>query len=172
VLSDSKQHNTRFVILGSASPSLIKGASESLAGRIHFIDMAGFSLKEVGKEGLEKLWMRGGFPRSYLAASESKSILWRTNFIRTFLERDIPQLGINIPTERIRKFWYMLAHYHGNILNASEIGKSLNLTSHTIQYYLEILSGTYMIELQQPWHESISKRQVKSPKLFIRDTGL
>jgi hypothetical protein len=172
VLSDSKQHNTRFVILGSASPSLIKGASESLAGRIHFIDMTGFSLKEVGKEGLEKLWMRGGFPRSYLAASESKSILWRTNFIRTFLERDIPQLGINIPTERIRKFWYMLAHYHGNILNASEIGKSLNLTSHTIQYYLEILSGTYMIELQQPWHENISKRQVKSPKLFIRDTGL
>ncbi len=172
VLSDSKQHNTRFVILGSASPSLIKGASESLAGRIHFIDMTGFSLKEIGKEGLEKLWMRGGFPRSYLAASESKSILWRTNFIRTFLERDIPQLGINIPTERIRKFWYMLAHYHGNILNASEIGKSLNLTSHTIQYYLEILSGTYMIELQQPWHENISKRQVKSPKLFIRDTGL
>ena len=172
VLSDSKQHNTRFVILGSASPSLIKGASESLAGRIHFIDMTGFSLKEVGKEGLKKLWMRGGFPRSFLAVSESKSILWRTNFIRTFLERDIPQLGINIPTERIRKFWYMLAHYHGNILNASELGKSLNLSSHTIQYYLEILSGTYMIELQQPWHENISKRQVKSPKLFIRDTGL
>ena len=172
VLADKKRENTRFVILGSASPSLIKGASESLAGRIHFIDMVGFTLTELGSDAQQDLWMRGGFPLSYLANSETKSINWRNNFIRTFLERDIPQLGINIPTERLRKFWYMLAHYHGNILNTSEIGKSLGLSSHTIQHYLDILSGTYMIYLQQPWFENISKRQVKSPKLFIRDTGL
>ena len=172
VLADKKRNDTRFVILGSASPSLIKGASESLAGRIHFIDMMGFSLKELGSDAQQTLWMRGGFPLAFLASSESKSINWRNNFIRTFLERDIPQLGINIPSERLRKFWYMLAHYHGNILNTSEIGKSLGLSSHTIQHYLEILSGTYMIYLQQPWFENISKRQVKSPKLFIRDTGL
>jgi len=172
VLADKKRNDTRFVILGSASPSLIKGASESLAGRIHFIDMMGFSLKELGSDAQQTLWIRGGFPLAFLASSESKSINWRNNFIRTFLERDIPQLGINIPAERLRKFWYMLAHYHGNILNTSEIGKSLGLSSHTIQHYLEILYGTYMIYLQQHWFENISKRQVKSPKLFIRDTGL
>lgn len=172
VLADKKRIDTRFVILGSASPSLIKGASESLAGRIHFIDMIGFSMDEVGIEQQQQLWFRGGFPLSYLATSEQKSIQWRNNFIRTFLERDIPQLGIKIPTERLRKFWYMLAHYHGNILNTSEIAKSLGLTSHTIQHYLEILVGTYMIHLQQPWYENISKRQVKSPKIFIRDSGI
>ncbi len=172
VLVDRDTVDTRFLILGSASPDLIRDASESLAGRIEFIDITGFDLKETGSENLYSLWRRGGFPRSFLASTETDSFSWRKNFIRTFLERDIPKIGIRIPTVAMQRFWTMLAHWHDQTWNASELGRSLGLTDKTVRGYLDILTGTFMVRQLQPWYANVSKRQVKSPKVYFRDTGL
>lgn len=172
VLVDRPARNSRFLVLGSASPHLIKGVSESLAGRIGFVDLAGFQLWEIGEQNLGRLFLRGGFPRAYLAESESASVQWRENFIRTFLERDIPQLGISIPAETIRRFWTMVAHFHGQVWNAAEFARSLGSAENTARRYLDILSGSYMVRVLPPWFENIKKRQVKAPKIYVRDSGL
>jgi len=172
VLVDRSQNSARFLLLGSASPHLVKGASESLAGRIGFIDLSGFGLLEVGAEQLTPLWVRGGFPRSFLAVDESASMVWRDDFIRTFLERDIPQLGISVPAETLRRFWTMIAHYHGQVWNAAQIARSLGASENTARRYLDILTGAYMIRILPPWFENIRKRQVKAPKIYLRDSGV
>ncbi len=172
VLADREKTPARFLILGSASPSLVKHASESLAGRLEFVDIAGFNLEETGAENSERLWLRGGFPRSFLAKTCEDSLAWRENFIRTFLQRDIPQLGITIPEPALRRFWTMLSHYHGQILNSSELGRALGISDKTVRRYLDILTHTFMVRQLQPWYENISKRQVKSPKIYLRDSGL
>ncbi|WP_457575652.1 ATP-binding protein [Desulfomarina sp.] len=174
VLVDKPDNKTKFLILGSASPHILKNVSETLAGRTEFIELSGFNLQETGTgtKTLEKLWLRGGFPLSFLAGSNQDSLAWRENFIRTFLERDIPQLGIKIPAQAMRRFWTMLAHNHGQTFNASELGRSLGLSGKTIRSYLDILTGTFMVRQLQPWHENISKRQVKAPKIYFRDPGI
>ncbi len=172
VLVDRPENPARFLLLDSASPQLVKGVSESLAGRIGFIDLSGFDLAEVGVANRDQLWLRGGFPRSFLATSDSSSMAWRQDFVRTFLERDIPQLGITIPAETLRRFWTMVAHYHGQIWNAAEFARSLGTSEITARRYLDILSGAYMVRILPPWFENLSKRQVKAPKIFIRDSGI
>jgi len=172
VLADRPNNSARFLLLGSASLQLVKGVSESLAGRIGFIDLSGFDLREVGWGQHYRLWNRGGFPRSFLAEDESSSITWRDDFIRTFLERDIPQLGITIPAETLRRFWTMIAHYHGQVWNAAQFARSLGTSEVTARRYLDILSGAYMVRILPPWFENIRKRQVKAPKIYIRDTGI
>lgn len=171
-LADRVDKRTRFLILGSASGDVVKGVSESLAGRVGFVDLSGFDLSEVGDQHQNQLWLRGGFPRSYLAASENASFDWRQDFIRTFLERDIPQLGIRIASETLRRFWMMVAHYHAQIWNGNELARALGVTERTVKHYLDILTGTFVLRQLQPWHENISKRQYKSPKVYVRDTGL
>lgn len=171
-LSDRKGVPARFLVLGSASPDLIKGVSESLAGRALFISIPGFSIDETGEESMESLWVRGGFPRSFLAATEEASLRWREAFISTFLERDMPQLGIRVPSETLRRFWTMLAHYHGQIWNASELVRSMGSSPKTASNYRDILAGAYVPRVLPPWFENIKKRQVKSPKVYIRDSGL
>jgi len=172
VLADRPNNPARFLLLGSASPQLVKGVSESLAGRIGFIDLSGFDLREVGWDQRNCLWTRGGFPRSFLATDEPSSIAWREDFIRTFLERDIPQLGISIPAETLRRFWTMIAHYHGQVWNAAQFARSLGTSEVTARRYLDILSGAYMVRILPPWFENIRKRQVKAPKIYIRDSGI
>ncbi|MDU9050617.1 MAG: ATP-binding protein [Candidatus Electrothrix sp. Rat3] len=172
VLVDRPDSKARFLILGSASPQIIKHASETLAGRAEFIELAGFDLTETGPESMDQLWVRGGFPRSYLAENNEDSEAWRQGFIRSFLERDIPQLGINVPATAMRRFWTMLAHFHGQTWNGSELGRSLGVSDKTVRSYLDILTGTFMVRQLQPWHENIKKRQVKSPKVYFRDSGL
>jgi len=172
VLVDRPDRSTRFLILGSASPDLVKNVSETLAGRVEFIELSGFDVAETGSGSLQSLWLRGGFPRSYLADSDEDSLAWREGFVLTFLERDIPQLGINIPSTAMRRFWTMLAHYHGQLWNASELARSMGLTDKTVRSYLDILTGTFMVHQLQPWHENIGKRQVKSPKIYLRDSGI
>ncbi len=172
VLADRPNLPARFLILGSASPDLVAGASESLAGRISFIDVFGFSLSELGTENLESCWWRGGFPKAYLARSDKIAHRWYEDFFRTFLERDIPQLGIRIPASTLRRFWTMVAHYHGQILKISELARSLGSSEPTARRYLDILSGTYVVRQLPPWFENLKKRQVKSPKVFIRDSGI
>ncbi len=170
VLVDKKDYGKKFLILGSASRDLIKQSSETLAGRVGYIELPPFSLAET--KDSSRLWLRGGFPLSYLAATDSKSYLWRQSYIRTFLERDIPALGFSIPPEQIRRFWLMLSHYHGQVFNASEIGKSLGISNHTARNYLDILAGTFMVRILVPWFENIDKRQVKTPKIYFRDSGI
>ena len=170
VLVDNPNLNQKYLILGSASQDLIRQSSETLAGRIEYIELTPFQYNEV--RDLDKLWLRGGFPRSFLAPDEKSSFRWRESYIRTFLERDIPSLGIRIPAENIRRFWMMLAHNHANILNSSDIGRSLSITHNTVRHYLDILTGTFMVRQLQPWFANISKRQVKSPKVYIRDSGI
>ncbi len=172
VVSDRKQSNGTFLILGSASPQLVKNASESLAGRVEFIDLQGFNLLETGSDEWEKLWQRGGYPLSFLAKNDIDSNAWREGFVRTFLQRDIPQLGINIPSATLRRFWTMLAHSHGQILNKSQLAGSMGISHTTIQSYIDILTATYMIRPLQPWFSNMKKRQVKSPKIYFTDTGL
>jgi hypothetical protein len=172
VLSDRRDLPARFLILGSASPDLITGASETLAGRISFVDISGFSLTELGSENLASHWWRGGFPRAYLARSDKVARQWHEDFFRTFLERDIPQLGINIPSSTLRRFWTMIAHYHGQILKVSELARSLGSSEPTARRYIDILSGTYVVRQLPPWFENLKKRQVKSPKIYIRDSGI
>jgi hypothetical protein len=172
VLIDRPRNKARYLVLGSASPDIVRNASESLAGRVEFIELAGFDLSETGAASLDALWLRGGFPRSFLARSDEDSLAWREGFIRTFLERDIPQLGIAIPAAAMRRFWTMLAHYHGQTWNASELARSMALSDKTVRSYLDILTGTFMVRQLQPWFENIGKRQVKAPKIYLRDSGL
>ena len=171
-LTDRTPLPARFLLLGSASPSLVKGVSESLAGRVSFVNVPGFSLQEVKTDNEESLWLKGGFPRSWLAPNNNASLRWRESFIATFLERDIPQLGIRIPAETLRRFWLMICHYHGQIWNASEIARSIGVTEKTARHYLDILAGTYVARVLAPWYENIGKRQVKSPKVYVRDSGI
>jgi len=172
VLVDRPQNSAHFLLLGSASPQLVRGVSESLAGRIGFVDLSGFDLAEVGAAQRDRLWLRGGFPRSFLAGDDSASMTWRQGFIRAFLERDIPQLGISTPAETLRRFWTMTAHYHGQVWNAAEFARSLGASEVTARRYLDILAGAYMVRVLPPWFENIGKRQVKSPKIYIRDSGI
>ncbi len=172
VLADRPETPARFLVLGSASPYLIKGASESLAGRVEFVDLHGFDLSETGSSSWERLWIRGGFPPSFLAGSEQDSLAWRENLIRTYLQRDLPEIGLRISPAAMRRFWTMLAHYHGRIWNASELARAFGVSDKTVRGYLDILTDTFMVRQLQPWHANIAKRQVKSPKVFIRDTGL
>jgi predicted AAA+ superfamily ATPase len=172
VLVDRPVNSAHFLLLGSASPQLVRGVSESLAGRIGFVDLSGFDLAEVDTSQRDRLWLRGGFPRSFLADDDSASMAWREGFFRTFLERDIPQLGITIPAETLRRFWMMVAHYHGQVWNAAEFARSLGTSEVTARRYLDILAGAYMVRVLPPWFENVSKRQVKSPKVYIRDSGV
>lgn len=172
VLVDRTPLPARFLILGSASPDLLRQSSESLAGRISIITMSGFSLAEVGKAVQNQLWRRGGFPLSFTAASEETSLEWRKDFVRTFIERDIPQFGFNIPSSSLFRFWSLLAHYHGQIWNNAEAARALNVGEATARRYIDLLQDLFMVRLLQPWHANLSKRQVKTPKVFFRDTGL
>ncbi|CCB88839.1 ATP-binding protein [Simkania negevensis] len=170
VLVDRPNSQQKFLILGSASPDLLRQSSETLTGRIHYIELTPFNYNEV--QDLTTLWHRGGFPRSFLANDSGASYIWRKSYIRTFIEQDIPSLGFKLPPEQLRRFWMMLTHYHGCMYNGSEIGRSINLSYKTIRSYTDILAGTMMIRQLQPWYENISKRQVKSPKIYFRDSGL
>lgn len=172
VLADRKPLPARFLVLGSASPDIIRGCSESLAGRVEFVFMNGFSLDEVEPDTWQTLWWRGGFPDAFLARSDADAQAWHTNFIRTFLERDLRNMGINIPPVALHRLWQMHAHYHGQVLNASELGRALAESYSTIKRHTDILEGSFLIRQLQPWHENISKRQVKSPKIYIRDSGI
>lgn len=169
VLADQKKKR-KFLILGSASRELIRQSSESLAGRIGYIELTPFNSQET--DNLKRLWFRGGYPEAYLAKSETIAQTWLKDYIRTYLEQDIPNLGLTIPPESLRKFWMMLTHYHGQIMNASEIGKSLGISHVTVQKYLDILSGTFMIRQLPGWTENIKKRQIKTPKIYFRDSGM
>jgi len=172
VLADRRPLPARFLILGSASPTLVKGVSESLAGRVAYLDMGGFLLEEVGGEHWKRLWLRGGLPPSYLAGNTEKSHLWRMNFIQSFLEKDIPLLGIRVPAIALRRFWTMLAHYHAQPWNGSELARAMGVKQDTARHYLDILTGAFMIRQLQPWFENTGKRIVKAPKIYFRDSGL
>jgi len=172
VLVDRPKNATRFLLLGSASPHLVRGVSESLAGRIGFIDLSGFDLQEVGWGQRDRLWIRGGFPRSFLASDEPASLAWREDFVRTFLERDIPQLGITIPAETLRRFWTMIAHSHGQTWNAAQFARSLGTSEITARRYLDILAGAYVVRILPSWFVNMRKRQIKAPKIYIRDSGI
>ena len=171
-LADRADVPARFLVLGSASPGLVRGVSESLAGRALFVQVPGFAMDELSADAQDSLWIRGGFPRSWLASSEGASRRWREAFIATFLERDIPQLGIRVPSETLRRFWTMLAHYHGQTWNASELARSLATSPKTALYYRDVLAGGYVLRVLPPWFENLKKRQVKSPKIYISDSGL
>ena len=172
VLADRDPLPARFLILGSASPALLRQSSESLAGRITIISMSGFSLEEVGADAQNQHWRRGGFPLSFLAPSEEQSLEWRKDFVHTFLERDIPQFGFTIPSTSLFRFWSLLAHYHGQIWNAAEAARALEVSQNTVHRYIDLLQDLFMVRQLQPWYANIGKRQVKSPKVYIRDTGL
>ncbi|MBI5554337.1 MAG: ATP-binding protein [Elusimicrobia bacterium] len=162
----------RYLILGSASPEIIKNSSETLAGRIAFYTLEGFRQSDIARSGALKLWLRGGLPLSFLASNDSGSFQWREEYVRTFLERDIPNLGIRVPANTLRRFWQMVSHYHGNVVNMSELGRSFGVADTTVMHYLEILKGTFMVRLLQPWYVNIGKRVVKRPKVYLRDSGL
>lgn len=172
VLLDRPDIPARFLLTGSASPAMVRGLSESLAGRVGLLDLSGFDIEEVGPQHLRRLWLRGGFPRSFLAPDETASMTWRESFVRTLLERDLPQLGITIPATTLRRFWTMLAHYHGQHWNAAELARSLGADEKTARRYLDILAGAFMVRPLPPWFENLKKRQVKAPKVYIRDSGL
>lgn len=172
VLADRRERPARFLILGSASVDLIKGASESLAGRISFVDVAGFSLQETGTGENGTLWWRGGFPPAFLARTDKAARRWHEGFLRAVLEQDIPQLGIRIPSTTLRRFWTMIAHYHGQVLNLAELARSLGSSEPTARRYLDVLCGTYLVRQLPPWFENLKKRQVKAPKVYVRDSGI
>lgn len=172
VLMDRPGTPAKFLLLGSASPFVVRGVTESLAGRVSFIDLQGFSLEEVGEAHQSTLWERGGFPRSFLSGNEVASFDWRRDFIRTFVEKDFSALGLGATPSSLGRLWQMVAHYHGQSLNASEIGRSLGESYKTIQRHLEMLEGAFMIRMLRPWFENIGKRLVRSPKLYVRDSGL
>jgi len=172
VLVDAPGPPRRFLLLGSAAPDLLRQSSETLAGRIAYHELEGLQLDEVGAARRERLWLRGGFPRAYLARTEAESVRWREEFIRTFLERDLPVLGLRIPAPALRRFWTMIAHYHAQIWNASELGRAFGVAHTTVQRYLDVLTETYMVRQLPPWHENLSKRQVRAPKVYLRDSGL
>ena len=172
VLADRSPLPARFLLLGSASPELARGVTESLAGRVALVSMGGFDLEEAGANALRRLWWRGGFPRSFLARNDEVSRQWRHDFIQTFLERDLRRFGIEVPVIALRRLWLMAAHSHGQILNASELGRSLGEAHTTVRRHLDTLCGAYVLRLLPPWFENLGKRQVKSPKLYVRDSGL
>lgn len=172
VLVDRPRNRARFLVLGSASPELLKQGSETLAGRIVYHELGGFWLEELGVDKHSRLWLRGGLPRSYLARSLKDSHEWRRGFVRTFLERDLPQLGTNINATTMRRFWTMLAHYHGQTWNASEFARSFGVADTTVRGYLDRLTAALVVHQLQPWHENISKRQVRAPKVYLADSGL
>lgn len=171
ILVDRTGNAARFLLVGSAAHSWSRRVSESLAGRVGLVDLGGLDLGEVSPADWRRLWLRGGFPRSYLASPDG-SVIWRRNYVRTFLERDLPQLGITIPAERLRRFWTMIAHSHGQTWNAAELARSLGISEGTARNYLALFAGTRMVRLLPPWFENIRKRQVKSPKAYVRDTGI
>jgi predicted AAA+ superfamily ATPase len=172
VLADRPRRPARFLLLGSAAPQLAGQSYETLAGRVDFHELSGFSLDEVGGEHLDRLWLRGGFPRSFLATSDLGSGNWRRGFVRTFLERDVPQLGVRVPAATLRRAWGMLAHYHGQIWNASEIARSFGVAHTTVQRWVDLLEGTFMVRQLPPWGANLAKRQVRSPKIYLSDSGL
>jgi uncharacterized protein len=172
VLSDRKGAPSRYLILGSASGDLLRQSSESLAGRMEYVTMGGFTLSELGAPTEPTLWRRGGFPLSYLAKTEADSLTWRKNFVRTLLERDFPQWGVRVPAAALQRFWTMLAHYHGQVWNAAEPARALGVSESTTRRYLDLLTDALMIRQLQPWHANLGKRQVKAPKTYVRDTGL
>lgn len=172
VLADRPRKPARFLVLGSASPAIVRGVSETLAGRVELVELGGFDLAEAGSNRWERLWVRGGFPRSFLARSEADSLAWREGFVRTFLERDVPQLGIGIPAAALRRFWTMLAHSQGQTWNGSDLGRSMGLSDKTVRSYLDLLTGTFMVRQLQPWFENVAKRQVKALKIYFRDSGV
>ncbi|MHB8873640.1 MAG: ATP-binding protein [Myxococcaceae bacterium] len=172
VLADRRPRLARFLVLGSASPALLRQTSESLAGRIELHELGGLSLTEVGAQKLDLLWLRGGFPASFLARNDPDSLAWRGSYVRTVVERDLPQLGITVPATTLERFWQMLAHVHGGILNWSELGRSMGVTDMTVRHYLDILAQAFLVRVLKPWHENIGKRQVKSPKVYLRDSGV
>jgi hypothetical protein len=172
VLADREPSPAQFLLLGSASPDLVRGVSETLAGRVAFVPMSGLSLEEVGSAELWRLWLRGGFPRSYLGAEDAASLAWREDFIQTFLERDLRNLGFDLPPMALRRLWTMLAHWHGGLLNASELGRSLGMAHTTARRHVDLLSGALVLRELVPWFENLGKRQIKSPKVYVRDSGL
>jgi hypothetical protein len=172
VLADRPRRPARFLVLGSASPDLLRQSAESLAGRIAYHDLRGFDLEEAGARRWSALWLRGGFPRSFLARSDAASAEWRRDFVRTFLERDLPQLGVGVPAPTLHRFWSMLAHYHGQVWNASELARAFGVADTTVRRYLDLLTGTFVVRQLPPWHANVGKRQVKSPKIYLSDSGL
>lgn len=172
VLADRRPLPARFLILGSASPELLRQSSETLAGRVETVPLAGFALAEVGASRLDRHWRRGGFPRSFLARSEEESVAWRRQFLQTFLERDLPQAGVRIPAPALQRFWTMVAHSHGGIWSSAEPARSLGVSEPTIRRHLDLLTGALVVRKLQPWHENLAKRQVKSPKVYVRDSGI
>lgn len=172
VLADRDPSPARFLVLGSASPDLLRQSSESLAGRIEYLEMDGFDLSEVGPEHRDLLWIRGGFPRSFLASGTEASLVWREDFLRTLVERDLPQMGVGVPALILRRFWSMVAHHHGQTWNSREIAGSLGVSDVTARRYLDLFSGAYMVRQLQPWFENLAKRQRRAPKTYLRDSGL
>jgi uncharacterized protein len=172
VLADRKPLPSRFLILGSASPDLLKQSSETLAGRLETVALEGFRMADIGAVSQPRHWLRGGFPLSFTARSETASVAWRRHFLQTFLERDLPQLGITIPAVTLRRFWSMIAHYHGQTWNAAELARALAVNESTIRRYLDLMTGVFMVRQLPPWHENLCKRQVKAPKVYVRDSGL
>ena len=171
-ICDDRNRKAVFLLLGSASWDLIQGISETLAGRILFVDVGGFSLAEVGRQNQDRLWMRGGFPRAWLARSAAEWTRWMQSFTRTFLERDIPRLGSKVSPEALGRFWRMLAHFHGQVWNATELGRSMDVSATAVNHYRDLLAGTFMIRVLPSWRESLGKRLVKSPKVYLRDSGI
>ena len=171
-LCDDPERKSRFLLLGSAAPELVRGVSESLAGRILFVNVPGFSLQEVGTENQDRLWHRGGFPLSFCSDSDPAASRWLEGFRATFLERDIPSLGVRVSPVALGRFWTMLAHFHGQIWNATEIGRAMGVSPMTANHYRDLLEGTFMVRVLQPWFENIGKRQIKSPKVYLRDSGV
>ncbi len=172
VLADRKPLPARFLILGSASPNLLKQSSETLAGRLETIPLEGFRLSDLGAAAQTRHWLRGGFPLSFTARTEKNSVVWRRQFLQAFLERDLPQLGISIPAVALRRFWSMIAHYHGQTWNAAELARALAVNESTVRRYLDLMTGVFMVRQLPPWFENLSKRQVKAPKVYVRDSGL
>src|SRR5437763_10695401 len=172
VLADRSPLPARFLILGSASPDLLRQSSESLAGRIETVRLEGFRLSDLGPAAQYRHWLRGGFPLAYTPRREQDSLAWRRQFLQTFLERDVPQLGISIPSTALQRFWNMVAHYHGQIWNASELARALAVNESTVRRYLDLMTGVFMLRQLPPWFENLGKRQVKAPKVYVRDAGL
>jgi len=172
VLADRRPIKTRFLVLGSAAPDLLRQSSESLAGRITYYDLPGLSIDEVGAAAIDRLWVRGGFPRAFLARSEAQSFQWRQDYVRNFLEKDLPALGFTVAAQTVRRFWAMLAHYHGQLWNASELARAFGVADTTVRSYLDKLTDALVVRQLQPWFENLGKRQVRAPKIYVRDSGL
>ena len=172
IRADASAARLGGLILGSASPDLLKQSSETLAGRLETVSLEGFRLADLGAPAQTRHWVRGGFPLSYTARTEADSLAWRRQLLQSLLERDIPQLGITIPAAALRRFWGMVAHYHGQIWNAAELARALAVNESTVRRYLDLMTGVFMVRQLPPWYENLGKRQVKAPKVYVRDTGL